>query len=65
MPVVYSMIEFIPDKLTRKEKKFWIAALLDEADVVKSIKPGYRTKDQKSFKSAVDRKLRELGVKRK
>ena len=59
------MIDFIPEKLTREEKKFWVSALLDEADVVKAIKPGYRTKEQKSFKSSIDRKLRELGVKRK
>jgi hypothetical protein len=59
------MIDFIPEKLTRKEKKFWIAALLDEVEIVKREKPLYRTDDQKRFKGAADRKLRELGVKRK
>lgn len=59
------MFDFIPEKLNRKEKAFWKKALLDEVDVIKQTRLRDRTKEQKSYKAACDRKLRELGVKRR
>lgn len=59
------MILFIPEKLTVKEKKFWIKVLLDEVDEIKTIKASLRSKEQNTHKNACDKKLRELGVKRK
>jgi len=59
------MINFIPDKLTRKEKAFWKRVLLDEVDAVKLVRLSARTSEQKTHKAACDRKLRELGVARR